>query len=262
MIEKRLNIASKYSWPPRPAQYLLRVDDLCPTVDAEKWRSLAALIAEFDIDPLLAIVPDNRDPDLIQSKPDPAFWDQMRAMAARGATIGLHGYRHLCQSRNGGILVLAPYTEFAGVPEEMQRHWIAHGLDILRAQGLNPAVWVAPRHGFDAATLRALRSCGIGAISDGFARLPHTRDGLLFIPQQLWAGIRKNSGLWTICLHPNTMSDDDLAALRGFLRQHAARFTSFERVAAEFRGTTLSPVERLRAAATWLRQLAKKLFEF
>lgn len=258
-MEKSFSIAPKYSRPPRPAQYLLRVDDLCPTVDADRWRSLAALIAEFAIDPLLAVVSDNRDPDLMRSEADPAFWDQMRAMAARGATIGLHGYRHLRHSRNGGILGLARHTEFAGVAEEMQRQWIASGIEILRAQGLNPAVWVAPRHGFDAATLRALPHCGIRAISDGFARLPHSHAGLLYIPQQLWAGVDKAVGVWTICVHPNTMSDAELAALRGFLRLHAARFTSFERVAAEYMETILSPGEKLRAAASWLRQRVKRL---
>ena len=63
-----------------PFHYLLRLDDLCPTVDRERWRKFRSLIAEFALRPILAVVPDNRDPGLDFSPPDPAFWDQMRAL--------------------------------------------------------------------------------------------------------------------------------------------------------------------------------------
>jgi len=72
-----------------PAQYLLRIDDLCPTVSAERWQKFQSLIEEFRLRPILAVVPDNRDPELQVSPPDPAFWDCMRALEAAGAAIGL-----------------------------------------------------------------------------------------------------------------------------------------------------------------------------
>ena len=49
---------------PAPAEYLLRCDDLCPTTPRERWRRLEALIQEFSLQPILAVVPDNRDPEL------------------------------------------------------------------------------------------------------------------------------------------------------------------------------------------------------
>ena len=70
-------------------------------------------------------------------------------------------------------------SEFAGVAADTQRAWIRHGLHILRSQGLNPKVWVAPRHGFDAHTLAVLHAEGIHLLSDGFARRPHRRGGIL-----------------------------------------------------------------------------------
>jgi len=57
-----------------PAQYLLRIDDLCPTVSAERWQQFQSLIEEFRLRPILAVVPDNQDPELKVSPPDPAFW--------------------------------------------------------------------------------------------------------------------------------------------------------------------------------------------
>ena len=124
---------------------MLRIDDLCPTVDADRWALWRALLNEFALRPILAVVPDNRDPELEASPADPSFWAQMRLLEAAGAAIALHGYRHLCTSRGRSLVALHPETEFAGVPEETQRTWIGAGLAILRGHGLHPKLWVAPR---------------------------------------------------------------------------------------------------------------------
>jgi predicted deacetylase len=238
---------------PRPAQYLLRFDDLCPTMDRERWERFVPLLVEFGLRPILAVVPDNRDPGLAVAKPDPGFWEQMRAMEAAGAAIGLHGFRHVCTARGRGLVPLHRETEFAGVLEEMQREWIRAGLEILRTHGLDPAIWVAPRHGFDRATLRVLRGEGIGLISDGFARKPFVRGGVTWVPQQLWGPVAKWSGLWTICIHSNTAPDSLVEELRGFLRRHSEQFTSVERAVRELRPGGLGVLERAYEMGSVLR---------
>lgn len=230
---------------PRPAQYLLRCDDLCPTASRPRWRRFLGLMEEFSIRPILAVVPDNQDPDLQVSPPDPEFWERVRVMESAGATIALHGYRHLAKSRGRSLVPLHRETEFAGVASETQRAWIHAGLEILRGHGLDPRIWIAPRHGFDAQTMRALREEGIPVLSDGFARVPFVRGGVTWIPQQIWEPVEKASGLWTICVHPNTADDSFVERLRAFLLEHAAQFTSVERVLAEMRLGKLSPVERV-----------------
>ena len=227
------------------AQYLLRFDDLCPTMARGRWERFLPLISEFGIRPILAVVPDNRDHDLEFSAPDPEFWTQMRAMETAGAAIGLHGYTHLCVSHGRGLVPLHRKTEFAGVVEETQQRWIHAGMAILRSHGLSPRIWVAPCHGFDRATLRVLRNEGISLVSDGLARGAFKRDGLIWIPQQLWGPMEKPDGLWTICVHSNTAHDSLVDELHIFLGKHAAQFTSVERVLAEFEPSALSPVERL-----------------
>ena len=234
------------------AQYLLRFDDLCPTVSRDRWRRLRCIIEEFRLQPILAVVPLNRDPDLDRSLPDPAFWEQMRALESAGAMIGLHGYRHLCQNKDRSLLGLDRTSEFAGIAAETQRTWIHDGLRILRSHGLNPRIWVAPRHGFDKHTLDALRAEGIHLLSDGFARAPFLLDGVTWIPQQLWGPVEKRKGLWTICMHANTASDADIERLCGFLAVHASQFTSIDRVFFRFQPATLTLPERLQAeAALW-----------
>jgi len=232
---------------PAPAQYLLRIDDLCPTVSARRWQQFQSLIKEFHLHPILAVVPDNQDPELQVSPPDPDFWNCMRALEAGGAAIGLHGYRHLCASRGRSLVDLHRIAEFAGVPVETQREWIGEGIGILRGHGLDPKIWVAPRHGFDQHTIQALLVEGISLLSDGFTRAPFLRSGMIWIPQQLWAPVEKERGLWTICVHPNTASDAEIAALRGFLATDAAQFTSLDRVLFRFAPDALSPAARIQA---------------
>lgn len=232
-----------------PAQYLLRFDDLCPTHLQRRWERFVPLIEQFGIKPILAVVPDNLDQELNVSRPDPAFWEQMRAMEAAGATIALHGYRHVCSSCGESLVPLHRHSEFAGLPEETQRAWIHAGLEILRGHGLNPRVFVAPRHGFDRATLLALREEGIDLVSDGFARVPYKRYGITWIPQQLWAPREKSDGLWTICIHSNAAGSALVEEVRDFLELHAAQFTSVERVESEWNPIRLSLMERLLGAA-------------
>ncbi|MGA2534521.1 MAG: DUF2334 domain-containing protein [Terracidiphilus sp.] len=237
---------------PRPAQYLLRFDDLCPTIAASRWEPYFELVREFGIRPILAVIPDNRDHELQCSVPDPEFWARMRALETAGATIALHGYRHLCLSTGKSLVPLYSVSEFAGVPAELQMQWISAGLQILRGHGLDPRIWVAPRHGFDQQTLQALRDQGIGVLSDGLARVPFLRGGMTWIPQQLWAPVEKSKGLWTICVHPNSSQGSQVDEMRAFLLQHAAQFTSVERVLREFRPTRLGAAECVyEACALW-----------
>jgi predicted deacetylase len=238
---------------PTSAQYLLRIDDLCPTVSAERWQQFQSLIEDFQLHPILAVVPDNQDPELQVSPPDPAFWDCMRALEAGGAAIGLHGYRHVCASRSRSLVDLHRISEFAGVPAATQQAWIGEGVRILRGHGLDPNIWVAPRHGFDRNTLAALREEGILHLSDGFARVPFLQSGLTWIPQQLWAPVEKSRGLWTVCVHPNTARDAEISALRGFLDLYAGQFTSLDRLLFRFEPAALTIAERIQAVCALRR---------
>jgi predicted deacetylase len=237
---------------PAPAEYLLRCDDLCPATPLARWRRIESLIKEFSLQPILAVVPDNRDPDLGDSRSDPGFWLRIHALEVSGAVVGLHGYRHICASTGRSLVRLADTSEFAGVPAQTQRSWISEGLRILRGHGLNPRIWVAPRHGFDRNTLAALAAEGIALLSDGCARVPFRRGGATWIPQQLWGPIDKPKGLWTICVHANTATDADISALHAFLSVHADQFTSVDRVLFRSQPTTLTLAEYFYAeAALW-----------
>jgi Uncharacterized protein conserved in bacteria (DUF2334) len=130
---------------------------------------------------------------------------------------------------------------------------------ILRAQGLNPRLWVAPRHGFDRMTLQVLREEGISLVSDGFALRSFRRYGVTWIPQQIWAPVAKESGLWTICLHSNSTDDGAVTQLEDFLARFGSQFTSVDRVLTEWPIENRAVPDRVFRAKMLMRIRVSKL---
>lgn len=207
------------------AEYLLRLDDACPTMDRRRWDFVTDLALRHDIKPIVGVVPANADPDLARETADEKFWDRMRASADAGWMIAMHGYRHALRPSRRGIVPLNRSSEFVGLPADEQGDMIRKGIRELRARGLEAEAWMAPAHGMDLLTLEALRSeSRIRIISDSFTRRPVLRWGFTWIPQQLWRPRGMPSGLWTICLHPNAMNEDEMGNLARFLETHAKEF--------------------------------------
>lgn len=238
---------------PGEPQYLFRFDDFCPTMLLDRRERFLAILARHGVSPILAVVPDNQDSDLNRQAPDPEFWTRMGMLQATGATIAMHGYRHLCASRSKSILGLHKVTEFAGVDPMLQQQWIRSGLAILRGHGLQPRLFVAPRHGFDNNTLRALAEEGLKVLSDGFARRPFTKHRVLWIPQQLWEPVKQRTGLWTICIHSNTALADQEDRLEEFLSENSTHLISFDRVISECSLGQLNWIEGAAAGVANLR---------
>lgn len=243
------------------ARYLLRFDDFCPTMSWSRWQPFQHLLEHYKIRPILAVIPENEDPSLFLDQPIHGYWAHLRQLEARGATIALHGFRHVCKAQGRGLIPLHTDTEFAGVTEDQQLEWLRTGLEILRRQSLHPRLFVAPRHGFDEATLRALRAVELPYLSDGLTREPFQRGGVTWIPQQLWEPVERSSGLWTICLHSNTATATQFSRLERFLKRHAASFTSFDEILALANPTALSVSENLYASAFLARFRSRRVVQ-
>ncbi|WP_417525540.1 DUF2334 domain-containing protein [Marinovum sp.] len=210
------------------ARFVIRLDDICPTMDHEKFARARAHFAAADVRPLLGIVPDNRDPDLEIDAPDPAFWAQMRALQAQGWAISQHGYRHLIHTGARGVLGISPRSEFAGRPLAAQHDDLAAGQRILAGEGLATDVFMAPFHSYDRATLRALNSLGFATVTDGYGLFPWQAGGLRFVPQLFERPVHFGLGTYTMCLHLNNMTLDEIDALGQFVSANAARIIGFD----------------------------------
>ena len=203
-------------------QFLFRLDDACPTWRKESWLRIDAIFKRFNVKPLVAVIPDNQDQGLLQAKPDLGFWKQILSWQEEGWSIGLHGYQHRFDSLKSGLGRINKYSEFAGHGLAEQKRRVRRGYELLLSYGLRPEFWVAPAHSFDRFTLEALKSeTAIRKISDGLALRPFRRFDFLWIPQQLWRPKLVPvlaQAVWTICLHPNNMRQEDFEEVTCFLQ--------------------------------------------
>jgi predicted deacetylase len=217
--------------PPRTAKYLLRFDDICPTMNWRVWSEIEASLTEYRLKPILAVVPDNRDPVLQVAAPAKDFWERARRWQARGWTIALHGFQHKYSARRAGIVTPKKLTEFAGVPAGEQQEKLRYGLEIFDRQGIKPTVWIAPNNSFDATTVSLLPKFGIRIICDGCFRFPFVDQQKIFwVPQQLFRFRPAPRGIWTVCYHHNRWTASDLEQFREGLRRFRADLWSLDDV--------------------------------
>jgi hypothetical protein len=207
-------------------QYLVRFDDICPTMDWRIWEEVEGFLLRENISPILAVVPNNADRKLMVDAARPDFWDRVREWQSRGWTIGLHGDEHRYVTPEAGIVGLNARSEFAGLSYEIQARKIANGLDKFAAEGVRADLFIAPAHSFDLNTISALKDQGIRIISDGFYFRCVNRYGVAFIPQQLWRFRPMPFGVWTVCHHHNDFTPDRLAELSRDLRAFRSNICS------------------------------------
>jgi predicted deacetylase len=236
------------------ARQLIRLDDACPTMDHSRWARLEGILDTLGIRPLVAVVPDNQDPVLRVSDPDPNFWARVRSWQAKGWTIALHGYQHQFHFIDRRKLLLPFYdrSEFAGLSFKDQSQKIRAAWNIFKREGIEPRVWIAPGHCFDRTTLNALKAeTSIRIVSDGVACDQFHDGDFYWLPQQRWSLSQKPFGLWTICLHPNSMSDLQIDDLGKTLAAHSANIVSVSDLALIPR--KLGLVDKLYSLWFWRR---------
>lgn len=212
------------------ARYLIRFDDICPTMNWRTWDRIEPVLRAYGVKPILAVVPDNQDSKLRVDEGRADFWTRVRAWQEAGWCIALHGFQHRYVTRNAGLMGINSYSEFAGLSEAEQREKLVQALAIFRENEVYADVWVAPAHSFDAITVSLLLEMGIKVISDGFYARPVRRMGALWLPQQLWKFRPMPAGLWTVCLHCNGYGEARILSLQEQIARYASRLTSVDEV--------------------------------
>lgn len=213
-------------------QYLIRLDDACPTMNAKKWQRLEDILDTYGVKPMVGVIPANKDAKQKIDAVDTQFWTKVRTWEKKGYTIALHGYDH-CFISDGGMLGLNPLwerSEFAGVPLQLQKLKIRKGVEVCRTNGIEPKYFFAPAHTYDENTLIALREeSNIRIISDTIATKPYRDGDFVFIPQMGGHCTEmKIPGTWTFCLHPSVMNDSDFVATEAFLEAHKNEMIGFD----------------------------------
>jgi predicted deacetylase len=239
------------------ARYLIRFDDICPTMNWSVWAEVERILRRDGVRPIVAVVPDNLDPKLRAAPARADFWHQVRGWQASGWTIGWHGYQHLYSSRSAGVIGIHAGSEFAGHEVAEQRAKLRHAWRIFEQQGVLPKVWVAPGHSFDMTTVSLLREFGVHVVSDGFYWRAVDHGECRWLPQQLWRFRRLPAGLWTVCLHINSWQARDVEHFGRMVGEYAESIVAVDQLLAEpapRRGVLDAAFSRMYRSAVVARQ--------
>jgi predicted deacetylase len=217
------------------ASFLLRFDDICPSMNWDIWDQIEKILLENDITPILAVVPDNQDEVLNHSQPIDHFWDHVRRWQKLGWTIGMHGYQHIYSTKESGIIGLNDFSEFAGLPAEEQDEKIQKSMEIFKREQVTPTVWIAPGNSFDETTVNSIKKVGIRTISDGHFLSPRLdAKGMLWVPHQIWRFYNMPFGTWTIGFHHNSWTAVDLENFRKNIQNFKSSITTLDKVIGSF----------------------------
>lgn len=237
----------------------VRLDDITPDMDWERFLQFKALLDKYQVKPLIGVVPDNRDDNLKGSRqgaPDD-FWAYVKELQSQGWSVAMHGYRHIYSTDKGGIFPLNNFSEFAGVSYEEQLRMLAEGKQMLAEKGIETDVFMAPAHSYDNNTLKALKKAGFQKLTDGFGSRPYMWKGLLFYPIsfRLSNTLKKKEGYSTMVVHAGTIEQNEWQTYEGYFKKENVNWISYSDY------LTLEPVRRgiCGRIAEYLMALAKSI---
>lgn len=171
---------------------LVSIHDVTPALEAPV-RRLWALCRAHGVTPALLVVPEWHGEWPLERYDDFMTW--VRACAADGAEVFLHGERHdeigSPRSFNDELRAVgrtAKEGEFLTLDHAGARARIARGLVRLRALGLSPIGFVPPAWLAREATFDVVREAGLRVSEDAGGVRVHTRGVRLHAPALRWSG--------------------------------------------------------------------------
>ena len=209
----------------------IRIDDISPDMDWERFSRFEKLLMRYRIKPLIGLIPKNMDDTVGTGKPLPKeeyrAWLEEKRRA--GWVFAQHGWHHRYRTKQAGIFPLNPFSEFAGLPFMMQRRMIERGKESLRDLGVETEIFMAPGHSFDRNTLRALKECGFRYVTDGYGDAPYKRGELVFLPISLLRSVERKRRLGVTCfvVHTAEMSETELAEYEKLFSSQRRRFIDY-----------------------------------
>ncbi len=208
----------------------VRLDDITPDMDYEKFYKMKQILDTYQIKPLIGVVPFNEDKNLMQGPKHEDFAGFLQGLLAEGWVVALHGYEHLYSTDKGGLFPLNHFSEFAGLSFEKQNEMIAKGKEQLASWGVVTDIFMAPAHSFDRNTLKALKKNGFAHVTDGFGKKPFVRRGLVFLPIAVKQSdcYKDIEGYITLVYHTNTMDDKDFERCKKMFEENKEKLIPYE----------------------------------
>ncbi len=205
----------------------IRLDDITPTMDWQKFFAFKELLDRYGLKPLIGVVPDNQDSMLSLDEERKDFWNMILQLQQEGWVVAMHGCTHLYDKKEGGMFPLNNFSEFAGNSLEIQREKVSSGKRLLEEKGVYTDFFMAPAHAYDENTLIALKENGFRKITDGFGKYPYHWKDLTFYPIsfRMSDSLKEPEGYTTLVVHTNTI--DHMGYYEKMFKEYRENFISY-----------------------------------
>ncbi len=209
---------------------LIRLDDIAENMNWRLMEKCESLFDENNIKPLLGVVPNNKDRELLSFGKNEDFWNKVRQWKDKGWEIAMHGYSHSYDkdTNKKDYFGYGGKSEFYGLEYLDQLQKIEEGLKKFKDEKIKIRSFFAPNHTYDANTFKAIKQSGIKNVIDGYGLIPYTYKDLNFIPQLFYKEIMLPFGIQSTQIHLNTWGEKEFNNFEIFIKKNKEYLISFD----------------------------------
>jgi len=211
---------------------LIRMDDIAHNMNWKLIYRCEELFDKFNIKPLLGVIPENQDPELLKYQRLDNFWNEVKRWKKKGWEISMHGYNHLYKTETNqrDLFSYGGKSEFFGLSYDTQYKMISSGLNIFKKNNLEIRSFFAPNHTYDLQTIEALKNNNIKYVIDGNGLFPFRKHGMSYFPQLFYKEIMLPIGIQSTQLHINYWNEDYFKGFKSFIEKNHDYIRSFDQI--------------------------------
>ena len=209
---------------------LIRLDDIAENMNWDLMKKSELLFDKYNIKPVLGVIPNNKDPDLLEYPKGENFWEKVRGWQKKGWEIAMHGDAHVYDSNSNqhDYFNYGGGSEFFGHSLEDQTLKIKNGLQKFSQENIKIRNFYAPNHNYDKNTFIALKNCGINEVIDGYGLMPHKENNIKFIPQLFHKVVALPFGIQSTQIHLNYWNEEDFNNFEKFIEKYANKIITYD----------------------------------
>jgi len=210
--------------------FLVRLDDIAENQNWALMEKCEKLFDKYKIKPILGVIPNNIDEELLGYPKNEKFWDRVRSWKNKGWEIAMHGFSHeyIISTEKKDYFGYGGKSEFFGLSYEKQSEKIKNGLKKFDEEGIKIKTFFAPNHTYDLETFNALVDNGIKYIIDGYGLFPYQEKKLTFFPQLFYNEILLPFGIQSSQIHLNYWDDKKFNYFENFVKKNHEKIITFE----------------------------------
>ncbi len=209
---------------------LIRFDDIAPNMNWEMMDRCEKILNQFNIKPVLGVIPDNQDVELLNYPKRDNFWNIVKKWQSENWSIAMHGCSHIYdkETKKKDFFGYGGKSEFFGHTFENQILKIKKGLKIFKEKNIHIDTFFAPNHTYDQNTFNALKESGIRQVIDGYGLTPFNINEIKFIPQLFYKLYMLPYGVQSTQIHVNYWKNIDYENFKKFIERNHEKIISLD----------------------------------